>query len=390
MTSQMEQLRSELFILGAGFSKSISERMPLLTELTESLRNWMERDSLRSDVGVITPEGEFVPIRQPSLSSALSKVENNVETWLSSLLEPAPFVPNINRWEQRALALNIIEALQREIKNGESSALNGEPPDWLMSMVDYWIGHGSSIVTFNYDTLVEGATTEHFKRLSLTCTSAHLFPFFTNAMRPGYPGGYPDRPCPNCVIPRDPPHYFTSLYKLHGSVNWYYSGSDNYAGETLYQIPVMGWNTAVHAHGSLTREHNYEPLAGKSPLIIPPVMNKSSSFRHEAVTELWERAQFSLRQATRIFAIGYSLPAADTAFQHLLHWDGEIQESQAATLKEQGEDSTTAQPKTVYVVNANERAVDWYESRLGSSYQIDGTYTGPDAVERFVVDLPDL
>ena len=259
-----------------------------------------------------------------------------------------------------------------------------------MLMADYWIRHGSSIVTFNYDTLVERAITEHFKRMSHPCTSAHLFPFFTNASPPGDPGGYPERPCPNCVIPRDPPYYFTSLYKLHGSVNWYYSGSDNYAGETLYQIPVMGWTTATHVHGSLTRAHDYQAVAGKAPLIIPPLMNKSPMFQHEAVTELWNRAQHSLRDVSRIFAVGYSLPSTDTAIQQLLHWDGEIQESHTASLKEQGEDASAAQLKTIYVVNTSETAAEWYQHRLGSSYKIDGTYTGPDAIERLARDLPSL
>ena len=391
MAIPIEELREELFILGAGFSRAISDNMPLLAELTESSRrSWMERDSFPSNVGVMSPDGEFKQLRHPSETSAISRVENSVETWLSCLLEPAPFVRASSRWAQRALALEIIESLRQNISHGESNTLTSDPPGWLMLMAEYWILHGSSIVTFNYDTLVERAITEHFKRLSRPCTSAHLFPFFTDGSRPGYPGGYPERPCSNCVIPGDPPYYFTSLYKLHGSTNWYYSGSDIYAGETLYQIPVMGWTTATHVHGSLTRTYDYEAVAGKAPLIIPPVMNKSPRFQHEAVSELWHRTQSSLRKATRIFAIGYSLPSADTAFQHLLHWDSEIQELHATVEIESGTNADPPPHKTMYIVNSDEGAVDWYRRRLGCSYEIDGTYTGPNAVERFVEDLPNL
>ena len=84
--------REELFILGAGFSKSISENMPLMSELTESLKHRMERNSHPRDVVVETPQGEFKPLKLPSEISAISRVENNVETWLNCLLEPAPFV----------------------------------------------------------------------------------------------------------------------------------------------------------------------------------------------------------------------------------------------------------------------------------------------------------
>ena len=119
-------------------------------------------------------------------------------------------------------------------------------------------------------------------------------------------------------------------------------------------------------------------------------MNKSPRFQHEAITELWNRAQSSLRKASRIFAIGYSLPPADTAFQHLLHWDGEIQESIRNSLMQGGEDVADAKHKVIYVVNTDAAAVDWYQRRLGSSYEIDGTYVGPDAIARFVDDLPSL
>ena len=386
----VNEKREDLFILGAGFSKSISEKMPLMSELSGSLKGYMERDSVRSNSGVMTPGGEFKPIRQASWTSAISRVDDNIETWLSCLLEPAPFVPLTDRWEQQALALRLIEALQRVIDSGETSTLSTAPPEWLMLMSEYWVRHGSSIVTFNYDTLVESAITEHFKRMSHPCTSAHLFPFFTDASHPGYPGGYPERPCPNCVIPKDPPYYLTNLYKLHGSTNWRYSGSENYAGEILYQIPVMGWTTANHVHGSSTRTHDYQALAGKVPLIIPPLMNKSPRFQHEAITALWDRVRSRLRGVTKIFAIGYSLPAADIAFQHLLHWDGEIQESMADSLRESGEDANAARHKTIYVVNTDTKAVDWYQRQLGCSYEIDGTYTGPDAVERLARDLPSL
>ena len=195
MANPVKELREEVFILGAGFSKSISAKMPLMAELAESLKHtWMERKSFPPNVGVMTPSGEFKPMRQPSITSAITRVENNVETWLSCLLEPAPFVSESDRWDQKALGLGLIEAVRREIEHGESNTLSSAPPEWLMSMVEYWVRHGSSIITFNYDTLVERAITEHFMRLTRPCTSAHLFPQLTDASRPGWPGGYPEQP----------------------------------------------------------------------------------------------------------------------------------------------------------------------------------------------------
>ena len=102
---------------------------------------------------------------------------------------------------------------------------------------------------------------------------------------------------------------------------------------------------------------------------------------------MWSHAQSSLRQATRVFAIGYSLPSADTAFQQLLHWDGEVQELHASAEIESGSNADTIRHKTIYVVNSDVWAADWYQQRLGSSFEIDETYTGTSAVERFISDL---
>ena len=373
MVTSIEDMRDELFILGAGFSKAISDNMPLMADLSEESR------SIGGVWNTAHPE-----------IKAIFRIENNVETWLSCLLEPAPFVRPSVRWSQRAVAFDIVDALRQKIELGEAGTLTNDPPDWLMELAGYWVHHGSSIATFNYDTLAERAITEYIRRTTLPCTTAHLFPFFTDATRPGYPGGYPERQCANCVLPQDPPNYYASLHKLHGSINWYYSGSDSYSGETLYQVPVMGWSGGVHVHGSLTRQHDYDPVAGKQPLIIPPVMNKSPRFQHEAITALWNDAHFSLLRARRIFAIGYSLPSADTGFQHLLHQNAVIRELTAASDVEEVRDDATSRPKTIYVVNVDSSVVDWYEERLGHSYDIDGTYTGQSAIERLVRDLPNL
>ena len=93
------------------------------------------------------------------------------------------------------------------------------------------------------------------------------------------------------------------LLKLHGSINWFYTGSSEYAGEQLYfsrpTSSVMNdasfsWNTADLV-----------------PVIIPPSLAKSSFYRNISLRSQWAMAETALGTATRVFVIGYSCPMTD-------------------------------------------------------------------------------
>ena len=59
-------------------------------------------------------------------------------------------------------------------------------------------------------------------------------------------------------------------------------------------------------------------LSDKVPLIVPPLIDKSRFFQHESVRRMWAEAALHLSQATRVLAVGYSLPDTDLAFQQFL------------------------------------------------------------------------
>ena len=61
--------REELFILGAGFSKSISENMPLMSELTESLKHRMERNS---HPGAVIPVHRIETVLIPTYAATVN------------------------------------------------------------------------------------------------------------------------------------------------------------------------------------------------------------------------------------------------------------------------------------------------------------------------------
>ena len=97
----------------------------------------------------------------------------------------------------------------------------------------------------------------------------------------------------------------TFLYlKLHGSINWYYSGRDDFYGETIFYADVPPFGSDYS-----DQEKVLSALSGdKQTLIIPPANEKTIYFNNETVKGLWHDASVALSKATRVFVIGYSLP----------------------------------------------------------------------------------
>jgi len=100
-----------------------------------------------------------------------------------------------------------------------------------------------------------------------------------------------------------------SLLKLHGSVNWYFSGGLEFSGDQIYFTTVtMEGKTVSHL-----AERNATDLV---PLIVPPVFDKSAFYFNNSMRAQWTIARRALERATNVYVLGYSLPATDlsTAF----------------------------------------------------------------------------
>ncbi len=81
------------------------------------------------------------------------------------------------------------------------------------------------------------------------------------------------------------------LLKLHGSINWHYSGEIGATSEQIYY------------------SEGYVP--DLVPFIIPPVLDKNSSYTHTTLKTLWSFGADYLKLANEIYIIGYSLPETD-------------------------------------------------------------------------------
>lgn len=323
----------DAFVLGAGFSKAISHYMPTMDDLLEGLRNEVARHRPTLIVD------ERLPIE-------------NVEALLDYLATPQPFLETPENLENQALFGRIADWLRVEVYQRQRLAMHGlSAPDWLVRLIERWHLEEAAVVTLNYDTLIEAAV----HNMNLRAGGDTIFSPDLYAM-----------PIPHAAIrlwgmsyPTRMPLPSFRLIKLHGSLNWFYSGAPGY-GQPMVDVGVSAWNKDIPLAWELVRD--------KAPkfeaFIIPPSLVKTAYFDNEIIRGLWLTARESLDQAGRLVILGYSLPAADGPMRGLL--------------------SQATRGKTVVPVDTNPAIVDHLKAMLPGA-EIDGRYVGEEgAVERFV------
>lgn len=280
---------SDVFILGAGFSRAVSPLMPVLAELPDLIRDGLPKPRATTAVW----------------DKVIGQCGGDIEMALSFLAVDQPFLPATQNLRNRADFIDLSRAVGNTIHWRQHLAIErGACPTWLPKLVAEWDKRSAVVMTFNYDTLVEKTyealgvddegTARHVSQL-------YQVPIATMHARFGE-AVYGPSPRPRAF----------PLLKLHGSTNWFYSGSDRFYGESLYYAPVSpGW----------TQEEilpDTRKLADKVPFIVPPTTQKSGFFENETVRAQWNLAAFELDFATDLYLVGYSLPASDLLVRFLL------------------------------------------------------------------------
>ena len=155
-----------------------------------------------------------------------------------------------------------------------------------------------------------------------------------------------------------------SLLKLHGSINWFYSGTADSVGETIYYTNIRKWGN----HGSV-KLSSKKAVDDKVPLIVPPTTEKNKFFHHESIRYIWHRAERPLKEAEELYSIGYSLPPSDLAIRLFLL------------------EGSNKQKKKLFIVNPDVCVVERYSKLLGHGYEIRDDYVGTNALQRFLQRL---
>ena len=328
----------DVFILGAGFSKAMHIGMPTLSDLSASVL-----DKIRG--------------RDPEFEKRLQSLStNNVELWMNYLFQDSPWLSVEDNYHKLSLAHFIRKELAAIINDRER--MIHMPPALACELVEVWHRRQAAVVSLNYDTLIErvaGTLKRNAAEDERGIHPSDLYPpYFTYV---GGRGGFG-------VWGLQPLKTFT-LLKPHGSTNWYYSGQPDFHGESILYADVPGWGLA----GAVPVEQPRD----KDVLIVPPVTEKSSYFKNETINRLWWEAAEALRRATRVFVIGYSLPATDLGMTAFL----------TTTLRESDD------VETIYVIDTDPTVAERLRSLLEPCHVNCRFAREGDVVTEFVEVYPD-
>ena len=279
---------SEVFIIGSGFSRAINEAMPTMRELSEHVL-----PALRG--------------RDSRLADRLERMSPNVELWMSYLSQSQPWL----RVEQNQYNLSVAAVIRGLIHSHIDGLVRATDvvPEWLRQLVAKWHENHTTVITLNYDTLIErvagGIEIPEPDGVMRELTAWDLYPrYLVDAATRG------------ASTWGDAPAMTFKLLKLHGSTNWYYSGQADFYGENILYARTSALVASPAAEAM--EERHLAAVADKEALIIPPVTEKGTYFKNETVGRLWWEAANALRAAPRVVVIGYSLPQSDLGMRAFL------------------------------------------------------------------------
>lgn len=257
----------DVFILGAGFSRAVSDHMPLTDELGAEA------------------------VRRAGITDHPDLRQGRFETWLSRLAEPQPDLDEVRNSENRTTFVKLLEGIHATIAERQELALETQVYPWLEELVSSWHARQATLITFNYDCLVESVYDScdlfDFEGQGTRLSGWHL----TRGLPPFPPAG---------MYPTDTPRPTARLFKLHGSTNWYWVPGDA-TGSTLNSWRIKDDDP----------EERRRLLPGRDPFIVPPAALKSPYLTNPIIRELWRTAAEQLRAAETVFIVGYSLARTD-------------------------------------------------------------------------------
>ncbi len=214
------------------------------------------------------------------------------EAWLSRLAEPQPDLTQAQNTGNLAKFQRLVGAIHEVLLEVQGSVLVDELPEWLFPFVAALHARRVSVISFNYDLLVEHAV-DAVELVDFEKSAGDAKVRWSELLAdvPPYP------PQPARWSGSTKPTF--RLLKLHGSLNWYWVPGDS-SGMTLNH-----WELDEDEEG----RRRYLP--GREPFIVPPAAVKSAYFRNPIMSETWRRAADALRDAERVYLVGYSLPLTD-------------------------------------------------------------------------------
>ena len=262
-------------LLGAGFSKAINSLMPTLAELRPRVL-----DRLGVEPSELLPYG------------------NDLEQWLSFLSVDQPWLTDVENLSNRVTFLRASTAVSECIREIEQEVVETPFPNWLSRLVTSWCADSATVVTFNYDVLIERVLTS----LGLVGEWADVYRVPLVSRQLGASAGL-------SYGVMNPPGSTLELLKLHGSTNWGYGGINAPSSEVMCLLQSgLGWSHVSNTNESPRSKGMFDDL---QPMIVPPTGTKNAFYSNAGLRAQWRNAATALARASAVTIIGYSFPATD-------------------------------------------------------------------------------
>ena len=91
----------------------------------------------------------------PQIPGHDTPVANDFEQWLSYLVEAPPWLSDADRARNQAAFFDVSAAVARVLMRKQLDAVAAPPPMWLEPLLVNWHNTDATVITFNYDLLVE-------------------------------------------------------------------------------------------------------------------------------------------------------------------------------------------------------------------------------------------
>ncbi len=270
---------TDVFLVGAGLTRAALPSMPLLADLGEHVCAELS-DHQR-------------------LLSLMRRFNNDVEIALSYLGQRYPWQDEPDALYNKADFIIFQQTIAKVLQQTQDRFFGDAAPEWLSALVSHWAARRETVITVNYDLCIEWAAVTEGVVQSPTQV---------------YEGPIEQAPARVGLAEYGPGRAGFRLLKLHGSTNWYYSGSVDAPGEHIYCSPQLMPEQVM----AELREHGGWPLIDHRPLMVPPVYQKTAIYDHHLIRWLWRLAAQAIAGCERIFCIGYSMAPTDLAIRYLL------------------------------------------------------------------------
>lgn len=355
-------LKKTVLVLGAGFTYAFVPEAPLL----------------RSDFGgkVLAEEFQGFQYATRVLDAEVRRFaggEMDIERLMTRLDSRMPYDSPQNAQEELALLLAKLKMnFARRITNARDKAF---PNDDLAHLAAHCVENGITCITFNYDDIFDQALTE--------ANTGYGNP----ACRYWHPDGGYGFTCKasyDTVEATQMSMDETSmlLLKLHGSVNWRgrRGAPQPYGLEDI--LHHERWLRTPLDRTSLFEK--IEPRLDPEPLIVPPVLVKSSLVEEQILQLVWLQAYEELAEAERVIFVGYSFPVTDLAatflFTETLFRDEPHPLIEVVNFASTGEEETTVMEDYRKVFPRIDDGQFYFKGARDWSHEFVDTASGSEAV----------